>query len=175
MFQKILVAIDHTPDAHSVFESALTLAQETGASLMLLHILLTEEIDNIPISRTVIPYYYPTITQDMIVRYQEERERVENCGLNSLRSLTKEATDVGVKTEFMQQIGDPKHLICQIAKNWNADLIMVGRRGRTGLSELILGSVSNYILHHASCSVLIIQGQAKSSPEAAPLEHTVTS
>ncbi len=40
-----------------------------------------------------------------------------------------------------------------------ADLIVVGRRGRSGLSELILGSASNYVLHHAPCSVLTLQGK----------------
>ncbi|MEO0350033.1 MAG: universal stress protein, partial [Cyanobacteria bacterium P01_A01_bin.15] len=41
---------------------------------------------------------------------------------------------------------------------WNADLIMMGRRGRSGFSELLLGSVSNYVMHHAPCSVLTVQG-----------------
>ena len=44
-----------------------------------------------------------------------------------------------------------------LAKDWNADLIIMGRRGLTGLSEMFLGSVSNYVVHHASCSVLLIQ------------------
>jgi hypothetical protein len=35
----------------------------------------------------------------------------------------------------------------------------MGRRGRTGISELLLGSVSNYVTHHATCSVLIVQGK----------------
>lgn len=48
-------------------------------------------------------------------------------------------------------------MICELARNWNADLIILGRRGRTGLSELLLGSVSNYVLHHAPCSVLTVQ------------------
>jgi nucleotide-binding universal stress UspA family protein len=48
-------------------------------------------------------------------------------------------------------------MICQVAKDWGAELIMVGRRGNSGLSELILGSVSNYVVHHAHCSVLIVQ------------------
>ena len=35
---------------------------------------------------------------------------------------------------------------------------MVGSHGRTGIRELLLGSVSNYVLHHALCSVLVVQG-----------------
>ena len=49
--------------------------------------------------------------------------------------------------------------ICQRAKVWQADLIIVGSHGRTGLSELFLGSVSNYVMHHAPCSVMVIHRQ----------------
>ena len=48
-------------------------------------------------------------------------------------------------------------MICNAAISWQADLIIMGRRGRTGLSELFLGSVSNYVLHHAPCAVLVVQ------------------
>ena len=44
------------------------------------------------------------------------------------------------------------------SQNWEADLIVIGRRGHQGLSEILLGSVSNYVVHHAPCSVLVVQG-----------------
>ena len=47
-------------------------------------------------------------------------------------------------------------MICELAKFWNADLIIMGRRGRSGLAEVFLGSESNYVLHHAPCSVQIV-------------------
>jgi nucleotide-binding universal stress UspA family protein len=46
-----------------------------------------------------------------------------------------------------------------MAKSWQADLIVLGRRGLKGISEIFLGSVSNYIVHQALCSVLIVQHQ----------------
>jgi nucleotide-binding universal stress UspA family protein len=63
---------------------------------------------------------------------------------------------MGIKTEFTQIPGNPGQTIKKIAQNWDADLIVMGSRGRTGLSELVLGSVSNYVMHHAPCSVLIV-------------------
>ncbi|MGF1673753.1 MAG: universal stress protein, partial [Rivularia sp. (in: cyanobacteria)] len=51
----------------------------------------------------------------------------------------------------------PGYMICNVARSREVDLIVVGRHGRTGLSEFFLGSVSNYVLHHAPCSVLTIQ------------------
>ncbi|MGP1384853.1 MAG: universal stress protein [Thainema sp.] len=43
-----------------------------------------------------------------------------------------------------------------LAKNWGADLIMMGSHGRKGLNEMLLGSASNYVVHHATCSVMVV-------------------
>ena len=89
-------------------------------------------------------------------RHWHELERQQQQRLEVMRSLTEEATTAGVNTEFIQTLGDPGETICNLAKTWSADLIVVGSRGLTGLKEMILGSVSNYVTHHAPCSVLIM-------------------
>jgi nucleotide-binding universal stress UspA family protein len=76
-----------------------------------------------------------------------------------IQDFAKIAEMAGVLTESTQSIGSVGRLICETANIWKADLVITGRRGRTTLSELLLGSVSNYILHHAPCSVLIVQPQ----------------
>jgi nucleotide-binding universal stress UspA family protein len=55
------------------------------------------------------------------------------------------------------RIGEPGQEICLVAKDWGADLIVIGRHARGGLSELLLGSVSNHVIHHADCSVLVVK------------------
>jgi nucleotide-binding universal stress UspA family protein len=89
--------------------------------------------------------------------YMPQLETFEKKGLEFLRLLQTKAMDADVPTELTQSLGDPGQIICHIADTWGADLIVIGRRCRTGLNELILGSASNYVLHHASCSVLISQ------------------
>ena len=66
---------------------------------------------------------------------------------------------MGIPTESKCEVGHPGSLIRDLAMNWSADLIVMGRRGLSGLQEVFLGSVSNYILHHAPCSVLIVHGE----------------
>ncbi|MEL6786783.1 MAG: universal stress protein, partial [Cyanobacteria bacterium J06607_15] len=52
---------------------------------------------------------------------------------------------------------NPGRTICDRAQTWSVDLILVGSRGLTGAKEVMLGSVSNYVTHHAPCSVLIVR------------------
>jgi nucleotide-binding universal stress UspA family protein len=96
----------------------------------------------------------------MVNDYQTQQILIDNQ-IDEAQALLKryveEARSHGVLAESDYQIGDAGHLLCDVAKDWGADLIVVGRRGRTGLAEAFLGSVSNYVVHHAPCSVLVIQ------------------
>jgi nucleotide-binding universal stress UspA family protein len=156
MFKKILVAVDRSDMSIKVFEQALSLAKITSANLMLLHVLSQEE-EGSP-EALVFPNidYYPGWNEQSFKLYQEHWEKFKNEGWQMLQSWSAQANTSGVNTEFTQNTGSPGRRICELATDWNADLIMMGRRGRSGLAEFFLGSVSNYVLHHAPCSVQIV-------------------
>ena len=160
MFKKILVAIDSSTMNRKVFEAGLSLAKTTGASLMLLQVLSSEE----KIYPSPFRYYgreSEAIDKSMLDLYQQHWQKLEKEGLELLQSLRKEATKAGVKTEFKQSFGYPGRNICELAQTWSAELILVGSRGLTGLKEMFLGSISNYVTHHAPCSVLIVRQDAE--------------
>jgi nucleotide-binding universal stress UspA family protein len=173
MLYKILVAVDDSSTNRVVFAEALNLAHKTGASLMLLHVMTPEESNKPELPRSYVPYYYPILTDELLQQYQEEWKAAENRGLSLLRSLSEEAIQRGVTVEFTQNMGNPSRIICDLAKDWGADLIVTGRRGRTGLSELFMGSVSNYVTHHAHCSVLVVQGKVQTEMKTKPEEQAV--
>lgn len=156
MFNRILVAVDRSEMSIKVFEQALSLAKITSANLMLLHVLSQEE-EGSP-EALVFPNidYYPGWNEQSFQLYQEHWEKFKNEGLQMLQSWSTQANTSGVNTEFTQNTGNPGRIICELAIDWNADLIIMGRRGRSGLAEFFLGSVSNYVLHHAPCSVQIV-------------------
>ena len=164
MFDKILVAIDRSPANKKVFDEALFLAKTTKARLILLHVLSGEEPGS-PIMSLYPPvgddYHYihlnPEITHMANEMYHQQWKAFETEGLDILRSFAQQAIAAGVNTEFSQITGHLSSTICEFAQSCHADAIVIGRRGHSGLREMFLGSVSNYVVHHAPCSVLLVQ------------------
>lgn len=158
MFNKILVALDDSESSKQIFNAALALAKLTNASLMLLHVLSTEAdgYPNLELQPTLS--YYPSRPEE-IHKYLKRLKAFENQGIELLRSLIVEASAIGVKAEFTQNTGNPSWSICDLARTWEADLIVMGRRGSSGIEETDLGSVSNYVTHNARCSIMIVQAE----------------
>jgi nucleotide-binding universal stress UspA family protein len=158
MFKKILVALDMSTNNRSVFEEALALAKALNANLTLLHVLSSEEEGSPDIALLSSPEYYMGLgmSAEVLELQQEQWDKFAQQGLEMLRSLAEEANTSGISTEVIQKLGSPGRTVCEFARH-GFDLIVIGRRGRSGLAELFLGSVSNYVLHHASCSVLTVQ------------------
>lgn len=157
MFTKILVAVDCSAMGQRVFQTALSLAKDTDTHLQFLHVLSPNEESSpgLPIFQGLD--YSPVGSDSLLAIYQQEWVAYEQKGLEFLRSLAAEAKTAGINAQWTQVAGSPEHQICDLARSWEADLIVVGNRGRSGWSELFLGSVSNYIVHHAPCSVFVVR------------------
>jgi nucleotide-binding universal stress UspA family protein len=161
MFKKILVALDQSDTSPTVFTAAIEMAQKMQASLMLLHVLSSYENGDATVPFPTPPEAYGMggVSEVAWKSYTKQWQAHEKEGLNKLRGYQQLAQAAGVEAEFSQNTGMPSERICDIARTWDADLILVGSRGRKGLSELLMGSVSNYVTHHALCSVLVIHHQ----------------
>lgn len=161
MFHKILVAMDSSDISQHIFDEALIIAKAMGANLMLLHVLSSEEEGSPKVAGfsniEFYPEVYPEVREEILMSHRKQWGEFTSQCLDMLRSRTAEANAAGVNAEFTQLPGSPGKTICELAQSWGADLIVMGRRGRSGFTELILGSVSNYVLHHAPCSVLTLQ------------------
>lgn len=159
--QKILVALDRSPQAPFVFAHALKLVQREESSLMILHALEWEHESGLyghSIATLADVDAYGTFQHLAQQRLQEEIDKARDW----LWTYYQQASAQGITTEYDCMLGKPNQRICDVARSWNADL-----SGRRGLSEIFLGSVSNSVLHHASCSVLIVQGMASPATTAA--------
>ncbi|MBD2666566.1 UspA domain protein [Richelia sinica FACHB-800] len=168
MFKKILIALDRSDMRQDVFKQGLALAKLTSAKLMLLHVLSPEEEGSPDVLIFPNIDYYPGWSEQSFRLYQQQWEHFQQEGLALLQTFSAQANTENVNTEFTQNSGSPGRMICELARVWQADLIVMGRRGRSGLSEILLGSVSNYVLHHASCSVHIVHLSVDSATQATP-------
>ncbi|QKQ76082.1 universal stress protein [Nostoc sp. TCL240-02] len=139
-FKKILVAVDNSPATATVFAKALELAQKDAAQLMIGHSIELATSSQLTVN---------------LVDLEIETEQAQGL----LRFYYQKAKKHGVLAEFSSHTGNPGTNICDLAQSWGADLIVLGRRGLKGFAELLAGSVSNHVVHHAPCSVLVVQGQ----------------
>ncbi len=83
-----------------------------------------------------------------------------NAGKGFLNKARKITTEEGCKNahyEFVQGTGNSGHEIVRFSKENKFSLIIMSARGHTALSHLLLGSVSDIVVHHAPCPVLIVR------------------
>jgi nucleotide-binding universal stress UspA family protein len=87
------------------------------------------------------------------------REDLINLGAVADQLLMRAAAAEGddLETETVSRQGDPAQVLADVAKEENAQLIVVGDRGLSGVERFLLGSVSHKVSHHAPCSVLIVR------------------
>lgn len=162
-FQNILIALTPSPLADRVFQRGLSIAQPHGATVRLVHLI------NEPV---ITPNYTPMTSgtgvgagwSSPLPLPEEGSDRPTwQAQLDEARSwlarYQQESQQRGVTATYDTSIGEPGFWICKLAEENGCDLIVLGRRGREGLQEAILGSVSNYVLHNAPCSVLTVQGE----------------
>lgn len=174
MISKILVAIDQSENSQQVLTEAIALAKATDAFLMLVSVL--SPFDTVYAGTPLFPGsdgVYPGMHTAALRNQMSRIEELEQNGAKFLGTQTEKAIAEGVMADFTQGYGDPGATICDLARTWEADLIVVGRRGLTGLSEFLMGSVSNYVLHHAPCAVLTVQNAKTSAVKTVGKEKSI--
>ncbi|PSN06240.1 universal stress protein [filamentous cyanobacterium CCT1] len=165
MKTKILVALDRGETADALFGQTIPIAKALGGELMLLSVLTADGDSGLALPSSTGLGYYPLLDHETLWEtYRRSFETYEAEGLQLLRRFQRTATEAGLQAEFTQASGSPGAMICNLARTWQADLIVVGSHGRKGFGEALLGSVSNYVMHHANCSVLVIKGLSISCP-----------
>jgi len=108
---------------------------------------------------SVIQPYTPPATE--IVLASATLEEIRQRQAQDAEQLTQQAREriaaPGLSVETAIREGDPRTAIVDAADEWQADLIVVGSHGRTGLKRLVLGSVAQAVVAHAHCSVEVVR------------------
>lgn len=156
-FKRILVAINHSPLTSTVFDQALYLAHQEQAHLMILHCVADTAEFSQGIESASMYGLYPNNTAFSRLLNTETIQSENHEAESWLQEYCQQATALNVPVEHQYQFGDPGATICSAAQQWNADLIVLGRHDHAAIAEFFTGSVSNHVLHHANCSVLVIK------------------
>ncbi len=134
----LLVALDSSPRALRVLDTALHLAEKTGAKLRLVRAVgLPPEVPMTPFG----------VSPDGFLEILLEQAKK---GLSEQAARVPAAILEGVET----RVGTPWAAICDSAKECGADLIVVGSHGYQGLDRII-GTNAAKVVNHAECSVLV--------------------
>jgi nucleotide-binding universal stress UspA family protein len=102
---------------------------------------------------------------EMMPMYVETMEASRKQHEKLAREMAAQLRTTGLEAQADQREGDAATEILAAATAARADLIVMGTRGRTGLTRLVLGSVARNVLQHATCSVLVVrEGSMKVEP-----------
>lgn len=157
-FQTILVPVDFSHSSDAALQFASSLAAESDAQLKIVHV--SEDT----------PAYFAAYggfayTEDVSKKIDQENQDL----LNKIRP-----TVAGVDYVHHYLRGNPSEEILKFADQENADLIVIGSHGRTGITRLLLGSVAEEVVRRASCPVLTVKQpttEEADSAEARQEEH----
>ena len=89
---------------------------------------------------------------------EDSRMRAEKVVSIAEQEIRRRMPEIGNKLTTTVSSGAPAQVIVDEAEKWGADLIVVGSHGYGFWQRALLGSVSNAVVHHAPCSVLVVRG-----------------
>lgn len=145
MYQRIVVPVDGSETSRKALQEAIKLAQLFHARLKLVHVVENARV----------------FDAEGMVDYAALREVATKGGELILTRAKEMAEQAGVKTEtaLLEAGGDRnENVIVSDARQWLAELIVIGTHGRSGISRLLFGSVAEGVVRGATMPVLLIRG-----------------
>jgi nucleotide-binding universal stress UspA family protein len=149
MYNRILVPIDGSSASLKGLDEAIRLAKSSGAKLKLMHV-VNEMIMDSPYA----PAFASSLHYDqLIASLREAGQQV----LAAAQSRAREQ-DVAVEVELTERIGGhAADSIVAVARQWPAELIVMGTHGRRGLRRLAMGSDAELVLRCSHVPVLMVR------------------
>jgi nucleotide-binding universal stress UspA family protein len=140
--KRIIVPLDGSDSSFRAAKFAIKIAKLENAEIIFLHAVVNP------------PYLEYKGAGQFILHYIEEAKRhAEMWYVNVADMAVKEG--VKFSTETILDITSAADSIVNYAEGKNADLIVIGTKGRSGLKRFLLGSVASRVVAHAKCSVLV--------------------
>jgi nucleotide-binding universal stress UspA family protein len=148
---KVLLAHDGSKEATAAAGVAAEIANATGSGLHLLHVVPIEEY--LP-PLAYAPYEEAEAWEAWEAGIERDEERARSFVEGQARRMEAQGAKVA---EAHLAFGKPEGEIVRLAEDLNAGLVVVGNRGRGGIRRALVGSVSDSVVRHAHCPVLVVR------------------
>lgn len=170
LFEKILVPLDGSEHSLRALEIAIQIAKKFDGKITLIHVYsVTIRPVIMPEPTTLTPPMIPAMTPAEVSKAVEATRKAGASILTDGEQKVK-AEEVQVETTLRE--GHTVQEIIRTAKEGKFDLIVIGGRGISKIRELLLGSVTDGVIHHAPCPVLVIKfprsDDSASHPQSQP-------
>jgi nucleotide-binding universal stress UspA family protein len=142
---KILLAVDGSSFSDAAVEAVITQARGLDTEIRVLHAV---ELPSLLVAREMGGY-----DSALDAAWEAERKQAQALVTRTAELLRSK----GLKATATVEDGDPRSKILDLAKDWHADLIVLGSHGRKGVEHFLMGSVSEAVARHADCSVEIVR------------------
>jgi nucleotide-binding universal stress UspA family protein len=146
---KILIGVDDSPHSEAALEFVRKMTWPAGTRVVVASAVR-------PMVTVYSEVYVPPAGQPEGLMEEQVRFHQELVSRGEAK-----LQGAGLRTEARVLQGDPREAIVEAAKIENADLVVLGSHGRTGLAKLVMGSVADHIVAHAHCNVLVVKTPAK--------------
>jgi nucleotide-binding universal stress UspA family protein len=143
--KRILVPTDFSEPAQEAFQAAVELAQHFSAQLLMVHIVP-------PVPVPYQPLVSPAPAFD-ITAYLQELVKISK---ETLQNYVTEHVPQGVPATISVAAGDPAYEILRLAKELDADIIVIATHGHGGWRHFLFGSVAEKVVRQAECPVLVV-------------------
>jgi nucleotide-binding universal stress UspA family protein len=160
MYKRILVAFDGSEPSQRALAEAIKVAKDGHAELHVLHV-----VDEFLVGST------PDASHMSTTYYAEAIQALQASGRQILEQARDTAGSAGlvIETTLEETIGSRvADLIVAKAKEWEADLIVMGTHGRRGLRRLVLGSDAEWVLRSTPVPVLFVRAADDEEADATP-------
>ena len=170
MFGNILVPLDGSEHSLGALEIAIQIAKKFDGKITLIHIYsVTIRPVIMPEPTTLTPPMIPAMTPAEVSKAVEATRK---AGASILTDGEQKVKAEEVQVETLLKEGHTVQEIVKTAKEGKFDLIVIGGRGISKIRELLLGSVTDGVIHHAPCPVLVIKfprsDDSASHPQSQP-------
>jgi len=155
MFRKILVPLDGSEHSLRALETAIQVARKFDGKITLIHVYsVTVAPMMMPEPTTLTPSGVPVVTPAEISKMVEAAREVGN---RILKEGEQKVESENIQVETIINEGNTVQEIIKVAKEGTFDLIVMGVKGIGRLRELLVGSVSEGVIKHAPCPVLVVK------------------